>query len=42
MVQILCTHLWKWKNETCLNYSRNRARGAKENDGRAEFKFDIL
>jgi hypothetical protein len=32
MVQILCTHVCKWKNETCLNYSRNGGRGIKEND----------
>jgi hypothetical protein len=29
MVEILCTHVWKWKNETCLNYSRNGGRGDK-------------
>jgi hypothetical protein len=23
-VEILCTHVRKWKNETCRNYSRNR------------------
>jgi hypothetical protein len=23
MVQILCTHACKWKNETCLNYPLN-------------------
>jgi hypothetical protein len=23
IVQILCTHVCKWKNETCWNYSRN-------------------
>jgi hypothetical protein len=27
MVQIICTHVCKWKNETCWNYSRNRTRG---------------
>jgi hypothetical protein len=32
MVQILSTHVWKWKNETCQNYSRNGGR-IKENDG---------
>jgi hypothetical protein len=23
VVEILCTHVYKWKNETCWNYSRN-------------------
>jgi hypothetical protein len=27
MVQILCTQVCKWKNETCGNYSRNGGRG---------------
>jgi hypothetical protein len=26
MVQMLCTHLYKWKNETCLNHSKNEVR----------------
>jgi hypothetical protein len=30
MVQILCTHVCKWKNETCGNYSRN---GGEEDKG---------
>jgi hypothetical protein len=29
MVQILCTHVCKWENETCSNYSRNGGRGDK-------------
>jgi hypothetical protein len=29
----LCTHVCKWKNETCGNYSRNGGREIKENDG---------
>jgi hypothetical protein len=33
MLKILCTHVSKWKNETCGNYSRNGERGIKENDG---------
>jgi hypothetical protein len=38
MVQILCTHVCKWKN-----YSRNWGhRGIKENDGEIEFNYDIL
>jgi hypothetical protein len=31
--QELCTHEWKWKNETCWNYSKNGERGIKESDG---------
>jgi hypothetical protein len=26
MVQILCIHVCKWKNDTCGNYSRNRGK----------------
>jgi hypothetical protein len=26
-VQILCTHVCKWKNDTCWNYSRNVEEG---------------
>jgi hypothetical protein len=33
LVQILCTQVCKWKNESCWNYSRNGGRGIKENDG---------
>jgi hypothetical protein len=40
MVQILCTHVCKWKNEICGNYSRNG--GVKENDGGGKFKYDIF
>jgi hypothetical protein len=29
MLQILCTHVCKRKNETCLNYSRNGVEGNK-------------
>jgi hypothetical protein len=29
MVQILCTHVYKWINNICLNYSRNGGRGNK-------------
>jgi hypothetical protein len=39
MVEILCTNVWKWKNETCWNYSKNGGRGIKENDGGDEFKI---
>jgi hypothetical protein len=34
MVQMLCTRVCKWKNETWWNYSRNGGGGIKENDGR--------
>jgi hypothetical protein len=30
VVEILCTHVWKWKNETCWNNSRNGEGGIKE------------
>jgi hypothetical protein len=33
MVEILCTHICEWTNETWGNYSRNEGRGDKENDG---------
>jgi hypothetical protein len=26
VVQILCTHVCKWENDTCGNYSKNRRR----------------
>jgi hypothetical protein len=42
MVQILYTHVCKWKNETCWNYSRNGGGGIKENDGRGELSYDIF
>jgi hypothetical protein len=42
MVEILCTHVCKWKNETCSSYSRNGGEGIKENDGGGEFKYGIL
>jgi hypothetical protein len=29
IVKILCIHVCKWKNDTCLNYSRNRGRRNK-------------
>jgi hypothetical protein len=37
MMEILCTHIWKWRNETYWNYSRNGGKGIKENDGVDEF-----
>jgi hypothetical protein len=41
IVETLCIHVCKWKNETCCNYSRNGGRGTKENDGGSEFNYDI-
>jgi hypothetical protein len=44
MVQILCTHVCKWKMYACGNYSRNGKR-IKENEGGDELNyaiFDIL
>jgi hypothetical protein len=41
MVQILCIHVCKWKNETCCNYSKNGGR-IKENVGGGEFNYDIF
>jgi hypothetical protein len=42
MVQILCTHLCKWKNDTHRNCCRNEGGKIKENDGGGEFNYDIL
>jgi hypothetical protein len=39
-VQILCTHVCKWKNDICWNYSRNGE--VKENGGKGEIKYDIF
>jgi hypothetical protein len=41
-VQIMCTHVYKCKNDTCWNCSRNRGRGMKESGRRGEFKYDIF
>jgi hypothetical protein len=40
MMEILCTHIWKWKNKVCWNYSKNG--GNKENDRGGEFNYDIF
>jgi hypothetical protein len=40
--EVLCTHVWKWKNETCWNYSKKGEKGIKENDGGDEFNYDVL
>jgi hypothetical protein len=42
VVGILCSHVCKWTNETCSNYSRKARRGIKDNDGWGEFNHDIL
>jgi hypothetical protein len=39
IVQILCTHVQKWKNDNCSNYSRN---GGEENGEGENFKYDIF
>jgi hypothetical protein len=39
MVEILCSHVQKWKDETCWNYSKNGGMGINENDGGSEFKI---
>jgi hypothetical protein len=39
MVQILCTHICKWKNETIPGMEEGRI---KEYDGGGEFKYDIF
>jgi hypothetical protein len=41
VVQILCTHVCKWKNaaETIPGMG---VRGMKENGGGSEFKYDIF
>jgi hypothetical protein len=43
-VEKLFTRVWKWKNETCWNYSRQEwGEGEiKENGGGGEFNYDIL
>jgi hypothetical protein len=42
IVQILCTHVCKWKIDTCGRYSRSGGGGIKENDGVSEFNYDIF
>jgi hypothetical protein len=38
-VEILCSHAWKWKNETVPGMGGG---GIKEKDGGGEFYCDIL
>jgi hypothetical protein len=41
MVEILCIHVWKWKNDSCWNCPKNGGEGIKENDGMIHCKkFD--
>jgi hypothetical protein len=40
VVQLMCTHVCKCKNDTCGNCSRNG--GVKESSGGGEFKCDIF
>jgi hypothetical protein len=42
MVEIFCTHVWKWKNEICWNYSRNASSELKENYRGGEILYDTL
>jgi hypothetical protein len=41
MVQILCTHVCKWKNQTCETIS-GMGRWIKENGVGYEFKYGIF
>jgi hypothetical protein len=41
MVEILCTHLCKWKNETYGKYSKNWDVGDKGESWRGEFNYFI-
>jgi hypothetical protein len=41
-VQKISTHVYKCKNDTCSNYSRNCKWRIKENSGGGEIKYDIL
>jgi hypothetical protein len=42
MVQIMHTHVCKYKNDTCETVPGIRGRGMKENTGGGEFKYDIF
>jgi hypothetical protein len=42
MIEILCTHEWKWKNKICWNYSRNEGKRIKEVNGEGELNYDVL
>jgi hypothetical protein len=42
MVQKLCTHVCKCKNDTCLNCSRNGDGGGVKESSGGEFKYDVF
>jgi hypothetical protein len=44
MVQKVCTHVCKCKNDTCCNYSMHQwvGEGMKGSSGGGEFKYDIV
>jgi hypothetical protein len=42
IVQILCTHVCKWKLIPIETIPGMEERGIKEKDGRDEFNYDIL
>jgi hypothetical protein len=42
IVQILCIHVYKWKNETTETIPGMGEMEIKENDGEGEFKNDIF
>jgi hypothetical protein len=42
MMQILCTHVFKWKNETIETIPGRGEWEIKENDGGGKFKYDIF
>jgi hypothetical protein len=41
-VKVLCTHVWKWNNETYWKCSKTGGGGIKENDGGDESNYNIL
>jgi hypothetical protein len=42
VMEILCIHACKWKNETCENYSMKGGWEIKENDGGDELNDDVF
>jgi hypothetical protein len=42
MVEILCIHIHKWKNETIDTILGMEERGLKENDGGYGFNYDMI
>jgi hypothetical protein len=42
IVQLLCIHVCKWKNDAFKTIPRIEVGGIKENDGGGEFKYDIF